>query len=120
MNIKEVQQILGAEFIGGYQDENLVFDVAFASDLMSDVLAYIKENCLFLSGLTNEQTVRTAALVDINAIVFVRNKRPGENVVKLANDNKITLLTTKCTMYLACGKLYAAGLPGYSIESNTV
>jgi hypothetical protein len=82
-----------------------------ASDLMSDVLNSPGSGSLLLTGLTNSQTIRTVNVADLSAVVFVRGKIPSEETIKLAMSHHIPLMTTKLTMYEACGKLFASGLP---------
>jgi predicted transcriptional regulator len=116
MKICEVKEILNAEVLCG--DDLLENEVlyAFGSDLMSDVLAFVKGKTLLLTGLTNQQVVRTAEMADLSAIVFVRGKKPGKDIVDLATEKEIALLLTRDTMYTASGKLYSNGLEGVSID----
>jgi len=116
MKICEVKEVLNAEVLCG--DDLLENEVsyAFGSDLMSDVLAFVKGKTLLLTGLTNQQVVRTAEMADLSAIVFVRGKKPGEDIVQLATEKDIALLLTRDTMYTASGKLYSNGLEGVSID----
>lgn len=116
MKIYEVRDILGAKVLCGDDLLNNEVTFAFGSDLMSDVLAFVKGKTLLLTGLTNQQVIRTAEMADLGAIVFVRGKKPGEEIVKLAEENKIALLLTRDTMYTASGKLYCKGLDGVNIE----
>lgn len=116
MKIIEVKKILNAEVLcGDHLMENEI-SYAFGSDLMSDVLAFVKGKTLLLTGLTNQQVVRTAEMADLSAIVFVRGKKPETEIVELAVENGIVLLLTKDTMYTASGKLYSNGLEGVSIN----
>jgi hypothetical protein len=46
------------------------------------------------------------------AIVFVRKKRPSPDVIELADNHEIPLLTTPFTMFSSCGRLFAKGLRG--------
>ncbi len=82
---------------------------------MSDVLAFVKDHAVLLTGLVNPQVVRTAEMMDIDCIVFVRGKIPPENVIELAESMDIAVLSTQERMYVACGKLYAGGLAGGSV-----
>ena len=88
---------------------------ACGADLMSDVMAYVKENVVLLTGLVNPQVIRTAEMMDINVIVFVRGKRPEENMISLAEEMGMTILTTKHPMFIACGMLYSAGIRGRGV-----
>ena len=110
MKIADIKAILDAEVVCG--EDNLDHEVysACGSDMMSDVLAYVKDQAVLLTGLVNPQVVRTAEMMDMVCIVFVRSKCPTEEMISLARDSNIVLLTTKKRMYEACGKLYASGL----------
>jgi len=111
MLIREVMQILNADVIWG-EDFNIEIHTACGSDMMSDALAFVKDQGMLLTGLLNPQAVRTAEMLDMRCIVFVRGKVPGQDVIALAKDCGIVLLSTKERMFTACGKLYKAGLGG--------
>ena len=110
MKISKIKELLEAEVICG--EDSLEREVASAcgSDMMSDVLAYVKDQAVLLTGLVNPQVVRTAEMMDMVCIVFVRSKSPTEEMVQLARESNMVLLKTKKRMYEACGKLYAGGL----------
>ena len=113
MKLQEVQNILHATFITGPDGwENTEVKAACGSDLMSDVLAFVKDQGILLTGLVNPQVIRTAEMMDIKVIVFVRGKTPGEEVIELAGDLDMVILCTENPLYVACGKLYQNGLPG--------
>ncbi|MDI3534085.1 MAG: hypothetical protein PWQ82_450 [Thermosediminibacterales bacterium] len=113
MKLSEIKDLLQAEILCG---KNLSVDIKFAcgSDLMSDVLASCKEKAALLTGLTNAQVIRTAEMIDISAIIFVRGKRPSKEVVEMALEKGIPVLLTKLPMYEAAGILYTNGLKGTS------
>lgn len=79
---------------------------------MSDVLAYVKNQALLLTGLVNPQVIRTAEMMDMQCIVFVRGKVPDENMLAMAADREILVMTTEHPMYISCGLLYSNGLVG--------
>lgn len=81
-----------------------------ASDLMSDVLAFSRSGAVLLTGLVNVQTIQTAFIAEIRAVIIVRGKRPGEDVIRLAREKKMPVLGTPYSMYEACGLLYGRGL----------
>lgn len=115
MNLHEIAELLNAEILSA--DKTLsetTVPNAYACDLMSDVLAFCSPASLLLTGLTNVQIVRTAQMLDLPAVVFVRGKIPLEETLALAKENGIPILLTKYSMYEACGILYAKGLkPSY-------
>lgn len=113
MLLSEIKSVLNAEILSG-EDCNELNDkeikMACGCDLMSDVLAFVKEQSLLLTGLINSQVIRTAEMMDIVAVCFVRGKMPTEEVVELAKEKGITLLKTEYPLYSACGRLYHRGL----------
>ena len=110
MKICTMQELLDAEVL--CCEENLGKHVysACGSDLMSDVLAYVKDQAVLLTGLINSQVIRTAMMMDMVCIVFVRSKEPTEEMLSLARDNGIVILSTDKRLYEACGILYSNGL----------
>lgn len=118
MILEEVKRILNCEVICGGDSMNTEIKYACGSDLMSDVLAYFMPGSLLLTGLTNIQSVRTAEIAEVKAIVYVRGKKPDKDAVDLAIKLNIPLLSTKCMMYEACGLLYSHGLPGVGEKSK--
>ena len=110
MNLKEVRDILQAQVLCGEDMLDAEVHSACGSDFMSDVLAYVKNQALLLTGLVNPQVVRTAEMMDMKCIVFVRGKQPDEAILDLAQDRQLVVLATKERMYNACGLLYINGL----------
>ena len=111
MTIREIAESLNAN-VCTKNDSLLEKDVehAFGSDMMSDVLAFADEGSLLLSGLLNPQVIRTAHMLDMPCIVFVRGKLPTPEILMLAEESHIVVLSTPLRMYAACGILYTAGL----------
>lgn len=110
MKIGEIRRLLDAEVVCGEELMDREVSSACGSDMMSDVLAYVKDQAVLLTGLVNSQVVRTAEMMDMICIVFVRAKEPTGEMIRLAEEGGMVLLKTKKRMYEACGKLYAAGL----------
>lgn len=116
MKLTEIVKILDAEILAGNENLGLEIDSACGADLMSDVMAYVKENVLLLTGLVNPQVIRTAEMMDIKVVIFVRGKLPSQNIIDLAVEKGITVAATKHPMYIACGKLYSAGITGRGVR----
>lgn len=112
MTVNDVKKILDGSIIYGEEYLEKEVHTGCGSDMMSDVLAFSKNQSVLLTGLCNLQVVRTAEMMDIICIIFVRGKRPDESMVALAKELGIVLLTTKHRMFTACGLLYEQGLRG--------
>lgn len=118
MKISKIKELLDAEVLCG---EDMIGNHVYSacgSDMMSDVLAFVKEQAVLLTGLINLQVVRTAEMMDMKCIVFVRGKNPPQEVIELAEESGIVVLKTDERMYVACGKLYENGLRGGSVKGN--
>ncbi|MDD6012204.1 MAG: DRTGG domain-containing protein [Oscillospiraceae bacterium] len=114
MKVKEIQETLAAEVMCRPDLLETEVHSACGSDMMSDVLAYVKEQAVLLTGLVNPQVVRTAEMMDMHCIVFVRGKRPNLEMIEMAAERDMVMLCTDMEMFTSCGKLYAAGLRGGS------
>ncbi len=112
MKISTIAELLDAQVLCNEQDLDKHVYSACGSDMMSDVLAYVKDQAVLLTGLVNTQVIRTAQMMDMVCIVFVRSKKPTPEMTELARENGLVILTTDKRMYEACGKLYANGLRG--------
>ena len=112
MKISKLQELLEAEVLCCEENTDKHVYSACGCDLMSDVLAYVKDQAVLLTGLVNSQVIRTAVMMDMLCIVFVRSKEPTEEMIKLARESGIVILTTEKRLYEACGLLYSNGLNG--------
>ena len=110
MKIGTIRDLLGAQVICCEDGLSRHVYSACGSDMMSDVLAYVKDQAVLLTGLVNLQVVRTAEMMDMGCIVFVRGKSPNDMIIELAKAKDIVVLKTDFRMYTSCGMLYEAGL----------
>ena len=114
MTIEKIKEILNAEVMCCTHLLQTEVHTACGSDMMSDVLAFVKGQAALLSGLVNPQVIRTAEMMDMHCIIFVRGKRPDLKMLEMAEDRDMVVLCTELEMFTACGKLYSAGLKGGS------
>lgn len=110
MKISEIASVVDGSILCSAQAADTDIASACAFDMMSDVLAYVRDQGVLITGLVNPQVVRTAVMVDISCIVFVCGKRPDADMVKLAENYNIVFISTEMSTYEAAGRLYAAGL----------
>ena len=112
MTILDIMNKLNAKLLTADADTSVEVHTACGSDMMSDVLAYVKDQSVLLTGLNNPQVIRTADMMDMVCVVFVRSKKPDDTILALADERGIAVLSTDMTMFAACGILYEAGLRG--------
>lgn len=116
MKISEMQELLEARVL--CCEENIEHEIhsACGCDLMSDVLAFVKDQAVLLTGLVNPQVIRTAEMMDMICVVFVRSKVPTQEMIDLARESGIVLMVSDKRLYEACGLLYTNGLVGNKVK----
>lgn len=115
MTVRDAMKTLGARVLVGEERLDQEVRSACGSDMMSDVLAFSKDHSILLTGLCNPQVIRTAEMLDIVCIIFVRGKKPDETILQMADESGLVVLATGHRMFSACGMLYKAGLGGGAI-----
>ena len=117
MKISTMKELLNAEVLCCEESLGRHVYSACGCDLMSDVLAYVKDQAVLLTGLVNPQVIRTAEMMDMICVVFVRSKTPTEEMLQLAREAGIVVMTSEKRLYEACGILYSNGLLGNKVKS---
>jgi len=112
MRLEMLRDLLRCEVLTGADALETEIDTVVASDAMSVVLAAPHPRALMITGLTNIQSVRTAHVAYVPAILYVRGGRPAEATIKLAREDKMVLLSTELGMFECCGILYSHGIRG--------
>ena len=112
MTIREVMESVDGKVLVGADRLDARVDTACGADLTSDVLAGVKEKAVLSAGLINPHVLRTSEMLDITCIVFSRGKMPSEEMLEMAEEIGITVISSPLTTYTACGELYVHGLPG--------
>ena len=121
MKLREIAQSISAEVLFGEELlDTIEIQCAYGADLMSDVLAFALPGTLLLTGLTNIQIVRTAQMLDLPAVVFVRGKRPQDPAIQLASQIGMPVLLCPLSMFEACGILFQKGLEACTIPARGV
>lgn len=112
MKLSEIKDALEAEVLSGHDQMEINIAGGGGADLMEDVLSAVAEGAVLLTGLTNEQVLRTARIAGVAAIVVVRGKRPDPKMLEAAVTYAIPVLRTRFSLFVACGRLYMNGLRG--------
>ena len=112
MKLSEIVDALDATLLTGEDKLEEIITRCGASDLMSDILAGLSEGCILLTGLTTIQVIRTAMVAGVGAVVFVRKKKPPQEVIDMAKAQGIPLISSPYSMFVSCGRLHACNLTG--------
>lgn len=112
LTLRRICELIDGEIICGDEHADQSVRSACGCDLMSDVLVFTRPGSVLLTGLTNPQVIRTAEMLDLKGVVFVRSKQPDEHTVEMARSLGLVLMLSPYPLYESCGRLYAAGLGG--------
>lgn len=112
MKLREIGELLEAQVLCGQNRLDFEVHCGCGSDMMSEVLSFTKHDAVLLTGLTNNHVLRTAEILDIPCIIFVRGKKPEADIIKMAEEMGIVLISTELPMFTACGILYSNGITG--------
>ena len=112
MKLVEIKDVLQCEVLTGEDDLSMEIETVVASDGMSEILAFARPGALMITGLTNVQSVRTADIASVRAIIYIRGKRPDAKTIRVAQESDIPVLATALGMFDVCGMLRELGLKG--------
>ncbi len=114
MTLHEIKEILQCEVLACEDALDTDVTQVVASDGMSEILAFSRSKELMITGLTNIQSIRTADIAGVSAVVYCRGKRPDRKVIEFARQKRIPVLATEMVMFDICGVLFNKGLKGVS------
>ena len=112
MKLAEIKDMLQCQVLTGEDALSMEVETVVASDGMSEILAFAHPGALMITGLTNVQSVRTADIANVRAMIYIRGKRPDTRTIDVAREKKIPVLATSLGMFDVCGILREAGLKG--------
>jgi len=101
--IKDIINLLQPDVI--YEGQHDYVRWVVASGLMSDVLTIEEEEILLISNLKTGQVIRTADIVSANAVLYTNGKHLSPEVVSLARQVDITVLSTPQPVFEVCARL---------------
>lgn len=110
MTISDIAKKIDGKIVCSEEKSTEEVEYAFSSDLMSDVLKVERENVLLITGLANLQAIRTSEMSEINCIVFARDKKINNDIIRLAEENGIVLIESPFSVFRISGELYSAGI----------
>ena len=110
MTVAEMVRVTDANILLGAEHQDRQFSSAFCSDLMSDVLAFVNEDTVLITGLMNPHVIRTSEMLDLKCIIFVRGKQPSQEILDAAVAAKAKSIDEVNNLTLANGQTVAAAI----------
>lgn len=110
MKISEILHITGGTLKCGEEKLHLEISHAFSSDLLSDVLTINRSGIMLITGAANLQAIRTAEIAEVSCILFARNKKVTDEMIRLAEENGLVIIESPRSMFGISGMLYQEGI----------
>jgi predicted transcriptional regulator len=108
MKVSELAEKTGLTSLNEHGDKQV--EGVYISDMVSDIITGAKANGILITLQTHKSLIAAANLVDVAAIVFVRGKKPADDVVELANKVGIGLFVTDLDTWSFATKLNEIGV----------
>jgi len=110
MTLEKLTDLLNGNMLNISTNVELSLETIVASDLMSDVLTLENEPDILVTGLANTQCIRTAEMADIPFVIIAKGKKVSQEIIELAREGDISLISTNLSVYKCCGLLYTHGV----------
>ena len=111
MKIKQIIEIDGIELLNKI-DVDLEKQVTgcYISDLLSWVMAHAKEGEAWLTIMNHLNILAVASLLDLSCIIVAEGEKVSEEVVKVADEKNVIMLSSKYNLYQTAKLLSGLGL----------
>ncbi len=104
MKVHEIPGVVDGKLLTK-SPENREINGGYTSDLLSDVMGNASEGNVLITIQGHKNTVAVAQLVGLPAIVLCNGRPAPEDMVTLAEEEQIALISTKINQFEASNRL---------------
>jgi hypothetical protein len=112
MKLSEIVAQLDLEVRTGTERLDVEVSHAYASDLLSDVMANAAEGALWVTLQIHQNIIAVAVMKSLAGIVLVNGREPDDATVRKAEEEGIPLLISQQGAFELAGRLFGLGLTG--------
>ena len=105
MTVNRLAQELGLETLSLADGEREITG-AYAGDLLSWVMGRAQEGDVWITIMTNINTVAVASLVDVACVIIAEGCEPEPNVLETVRNKGINLLRSGKTTFELCAEIH--------------
>ncbi|MBN1223699.1 MAG: serine kinase [Candidatus Aminicenantes bacterium] len=106
MTLKEITEKIGLDILTARDMLETEVTNGYTSDLLSDVMAHTKHGDIWITLQIHQNIVAVAKLKELSGIIVVNGRKPEEDTLKKAEEEKVPLMTTQDPAFVISGKLY--------------
>ena len=107
MTVNDVVLALGCEVLAGEDLLSKEVSGGYVSDLLSDVMGNAEDGQVWVTLQTHKNVIAIAALKEVAAVLIVKGLPVVPEVLKVAVDEDVIVLSTELETFEVTGKLYA-------------
>ncbi len=106
MTVKELAEKLELKIFSGNSGLNKEISGGYTSDLLSDVMGFANEGCVWITLQKHRNIMAVASGKEISAIILVKGFEPEADVVELSESEGIPVLGTDKQAFEITGEIY--------------
>ena len=107
MSLAKLIEYIGGKLLTKEKDLSSVrVSSVYAGDLLSDVMASAGDSQVWVTIMQHQNSIAVASLLEIDAIIFAKNKMPTPEVIEKANEEGIVLVSSPYNSFQISGILY--------------
>jgi hypothetical protein len=112
MQLADVVQKLGLRVTVAADNLQKEVTGAYASDLLSDVLAHSSEGNIWVTLQIHQNIVAVASAKELVGVVLVNGREPHEDTLQKAQAERIPIMVSDLPAFELSGRLYGLGIRG--------
>ena len=108
MNINRLARLIDGEVLGITYNNQTEINGAYTCDMLSRVVSSIENNTAWITILNSINVVAVASLSECPCVILAENVKMDSEILKKADENNITILSSPLSAYEICGLIYQA------------
>jgi len=106
IKIAKLNEIIAGEILGKTFEKDNFISGAYACDMLSRVVSSIGDRQVWITILNSMNVVAVASLSECPCVVLAEAVKMDSDVIKRADENNITVISTALSAYEVCGLIY--------------
>lgn len=106
ISLNNLKEKLNYECLSGEAWLDRVVDVAYVSDLLSDVMGKAEPGMIWITSQVHKNIVAVASLKELSAIIVVNERKVDPEVLEQAELEEVAILASGKPAFETAGELY--------------
>ncbi len=107
VSLPKIIEAIGGKLLSQERDlSQMEVSSVYAGDLLSDVMASAGDCQVWVTIMQHQNTIAVASLLEIEAVIFAKDKKPEQKLIEKANEEGIVLISSSLSSFQISGILY--------------